>query len=254
MIKKIAVLLIAVTVGVLYWQHRQLDRDALAEELITAAYYGDLLGVKNAVEEGAQLGYTLEFDDPDRHYEQAEFSALQAAASSGNEDVINYLLDLGAPADEQNYQGWTPLFIAVRDGHFEAAKLLIFREANQNIATDTGTTPLMLAVLPEVIPSKNRAALVTYMIKRGADVNAVNELGYTPLFYAVTETKDPALVELLLENGADAAWKDAQGNTLEQAARELKLPKLAALVKTYAKKQQPEVKKTPPVAPVPQSL
>ncbi|HAM42965.1 MAG TPA: hypothetical protein DCP52_03935, partial [Elusimicrobia bacterium] len=63
--------------------------------MVTAAYYGDLLSVKEALEEGAPAAYTLYFNDDERQYTETEFNALQAAASSGNEDVINFLLEQG---------------------------------------------------------------------------------------------------------------------------------------------------------------
>ena len=99
------------------------------EYLVRDAYYGDLLAVKTDVERGADLSFEFYFSDEEREYAGALFNALHAAASSGNEDIINYLLEQKMDVNAATKNGWTPLFIAARDGRSEAAKLLIFRGA-----------------------------------------------------------------------------------------------------------------------------
>lgn len=238
MIKKAVIAVLCMLVSFLYWQHHQAQKQLLAEHLIAAAYKGQTLEVKNLIEEGAPLEYTLYFNDEARNYKEAEFSPLHAAASGGNEDIINYLLDQKMDINQQNNQGWTPLFIAIRDGHFEAAKLLVFRKANLNLQTDTGTTPLVLALLPNTLPEKNRAAFVTYILGRGADLNTVNQFGHSALYYATVELQNPKLVEILLEHGADPLQADSEGQTVLQRAQQDKLPRSMVKLLQSAAKQQ----------------
>lgn len=99
------VALAAVWLGLSY--HIRLQNEK-GESLVADAYYGDLLAVKNGLEQGAPLRYVLYFQDEERDYGGAEFNALHAAASGGNEDVINFLLDQGLDINSPTPQGWTP--------------------------------------------------------------------------------------------------------------------------------------------------
>lgn len=239
--KKIIIAVILLVAGFLFWQHLQLQKKARAVELLTAAYYGELLNVKNALDNGAPENSVIVFDDSARNYEKVEFGLPHAAASSGNEDLLNFLINRGTDMNQANGQGWTPLFLAVRDGHTEAAKLLIFRGVELNPQTDTGTTPLMLAVLPGVLPAESRLAFVTYFIKRGGNVNLKNQFGQNALYYAVTELKDPQIVAVMLENGADLKQTFQDGKTILDIAKETKgaekiVPLLSKQLKNNSKK------------------
>ncbi len=169
--------------------------------LVTDAYYGDLIGVKNDVEQGAPLHYIYTFEEPERAYVYQTFNALQAAASSGNEDVVLFLLDQGMPIDEPTAQGWTPLFIAARDGRAEVAKLLVFKQANLNAQTDLGATALTMAVTQAYPSEKARLDLLEYMLKRGADPTIEDIYHHTPLYYA-RQQQNEAVVKLLQEYGS----------------------------------------------------
>jgi len=188
--------------------HTALIKDR-GENLIADAYYGDLVSVKDDVQEGAPLDFTLYFSDEEREYTNMEFNALHAAASGGNEDVINYLLDLGFDINGKTPNKWTPLFIAARDGNSEAAKLLIFRGADLNTQTDLGATPLLMAVTQKYPTEKARTDLITYMLKRGANPNLATQSGYNALFYAAATHRLP-VVQLLLENEAELSTERYQ--------------------------------------------
>lgn len=199
--KKAAIILIAAAVIWLGLDYHHKKINELGKNLILDAYYGNLLSVKEGLEKGAPLTYTLYLHDPDRGYGGVEFNALQAAASSGNEDIINFLLEQGLSIDEATPQGWTPLFIAIRDGRAEAAKLLIFRKANLNAQTDRGATPLLMALTQPFPTEKEREGLLLYMLKRGADVNWTDNFNNAPLYYAAV-LKNARAAELLHEYGA----------------------------------------------------
>lgn len=234
--KKFVILLITILVVWLAAGYHHARKEQLGEALITAAYYGDLLSVKEALEDGAPSAYTLFFDDEDRQYSEMNFNALQAAASGGNEDVINFLLDQDFDINIPTPDGWTPLYIAARDGQAEAAKLLVFREADLNIQTHLGATALIMALTQPFETEQARTDLLTYMLKRGANPNLADNAGFSPLYYAAA-TLDPARVQILLENGAKA--------TPEQLDKILKMlqlkggknaKKIAALLKKKAAK------------------
>ena len=55
-------------------------------------------------------------------------------------------------------------------------------------------------------------AIVSLLLEKGADVNAKNNDGWTPLHWA-SENGHEAIVSLLLEKGADVNAKDNDGET-----------------------------------------
>lgn len=199
--KKIIILLlflVALGLGISYHLARVQARN---EALIADAYYGKLDEVKDDVEDGADLNFTFFFSDAEREYNGVTFNALHAAASGGNEDVINYLLEQHLDIDAQTPDGWTPLFIATRDGHSEAAKLLIFRQANVNLQTDLGATALLMAVTQPFPKEEERLNVITYLLDNDADVNLATNEGIPPLYYAaVTHRLD--VVKTLVEHQA----------------------------------------------------
>ena len=235
--KKITICIIILLVCALAWSYRQKRQEQLAATLIADAYAGDLIAVKNDLEDGAPLDYTLLFEDEERQYAGADFTALHAAASGGNEDIINLFLDEGLSIDRQTPHGWTPLFVAVRDGRAEAAKLLVFRGANPNIPTDTGATPLIMAVTQKFPTEKQRLDLVTYLLKRGADPNLSTQNGLDALFFAASYQKNPELVALLLEYGADTQTENYKKLLkLLKTRTDKESKKIAALLQKAVKK------------------
>lgn len=199
--KKVLVFLTALLVCWLAAGYYTARQQILNESLVADAYYGDLVSVKNDLEDGADISFELYFDDEDRQYTDVLFNALHAASSSGNEDVINFLLEEGLNIDYPTPEGWTPLFIAARDGQSEAAKLLVFRGADLNIQTDRGATALLMAITQEYPSETDRNSLLEYMLKRGADPNLADGNGFSPLYYAAT-LKNVTAVKLLLEYDA----------------------------------------------------
>lgn len=71
--------------------------------------------------------------------------------------------------------GATPLYYAVMKGNNEIVSYLLSKGADVNAKTEYNLTPLFMA------SKKDMAEL---LIKRGADVNARNQEDQTPLFYA----------------------------------------------------------------------
>ncbi|TJW82216.1 MAG: ankyrin repeat domain-containing protein, partial [Mesorhizobium sp.] len=64
-------------------------------------------------------------------------AAIHDAAKKGDVAAITAALDAGAGVDESDGSA-TPLYLAVRAGHFAAAKLLIERGADVNAAPTPG--------------------------------------------------------------------------------------------------------------------
>lgn len=69
-----------------------------------------------------------------------------------------------------------------------------------------GTTPLMIAA------EKKDQALVSLLLRKGAEVNSKDRRGYSPLFYAI-EGKDIDVVKMIIDAGADVTHVNSQKET-----------------------------------------
>ncbi|MCE5263423.1 MAG: ankyrin repeat domain-containing protein [Deltaproteobacteria bacterium] len=138
---------------------------------------------------------------------------LIEAASKGQPQMAQKLIQEGARIDEADQHGWTPLFYAVYHGQTETARILIDRGARVNIPDPQGWTPLMYATgygYPEI---------AGMLIRSGADVNARNLYGETALHQSV-RNMDHKMTKLLVESGADVNIQDSSGTTaLHRAAQ-----------------------------------
>jgi ankyrin repeat protein len=117
----------------------------------------------------------------------------------------------------------------IRDGQYKDALALIAGGADVNATQPDGTTPLMWAV------NHGEQELISELLKHGAKPTGRNVLGATALTEAI-ETGDSELVALLLKAGADPNLGNEDDQTpLMLAARQGSMPMVEALVKAGAK-------------------
>ncbi|MBI1821157.1 MAG: ankyrin repeat domain-containing protein [Nitrospirae bacterium] len=137
-----------------------------------------------------------------------------AIQNSEHEDVtkINSMLASGADVNEKNYQGMTPLMIALSMGQYEIAKLLIAHGADTNATTDDGTSVLHIAVGTSIIGIDTNKEIINSLLKRGAQVNSSRTGGGTPLMTA-SYSNDAEIVKILLNRGALVNVQDKDGAT-----------------------------------------
>ncbi|XP_022908937.2 transient receptor potential channel pyrexia-like [Onthophagus taurus] len=92
----------------------------------------------------------------------------------------------------------TPLHIAVKKGHIEIVKLLVFKGADVNCIDSNGLTPLLLAGCNSLdVYEEITRILVSY----GADVTKTDSTGATSLYHAV-HLGSYEMTKLLLKQGA----------------------------------------------------
>ncbi len=147
----------------------------------------------------------------------AGWKTLHFAAAQGRADEVRRLLDGGESVDVRNALGRTPLYEAAKRGRLDAVRLLVERGAKVNAAeSDVGFTPLHVA------SERKHPEVVRYLIGKGADVNARNKWRQTPLWQVSWQTwhHDAGIAEILLASGADPNAADHKGLTpLIMAAR-----------------------------------
>lgn len=129
-------------------------------------------------------------------------------------EMIDILLHCGANIEPSGNEP-SPLMVASEAGEIELVKTLISLGANVNrrifpTGSKNGWTTLMYAVSASTTDTKKLETVDT-LIKAGADVNARASNGSTVLMLAVANSKEPDVVALLLDAGADgrvrADWK-----------------------------------------------
>jgi quinoprotein dehydrogenase-associated probable ABC transporter substrate-binding protein len=158
------------------------------------------------------------------------FTALMHAAQRNHVPTIKALVAGGADVEKSLAGGFAPLSLAIEEGKLLAAKALIEIGASVNVAAGSDRiTPLMvtasqLAVGEAAREIERRQGLrstdiATALIGRGADVNAVNGEGITPLMIAAARGNIPML-GLLLEAGADATRTSKAGKTALDIAKD----------------------------------
>ena len=152
---------------------------------------------------------------------RAEFTSLHDAAAHGTEytDVISFL-DAGADVNGIQAYGITPLHRAAKNPHPEITEALIASGADPNARTNDQAVPLLWAAVDGSNP------LVLQMLAdAGADVNAKDDMGRTPIFFAVGVSNADAAA-MLIEAGAELNLVDAEGRHLLSYAKNSKISDL----------------------------
>ena len=138
------------------------------------------------------------------------------AATIGRVDRLRALLDQDpALVNRVAPDGFFPLGLAAYFKHPDAVRLLLDRGAdpNQAAANAAKVTALHAAV------SANQQQIVEWLVAAGADVNARQQMDYTPLMGAAANART-AMIDFLLAHGADRTMKTTDGKTAADLARE----------------------------------
>src|SRR4030095_3162494 len=117
-------------------------------------------------------------------------------------------------------QGATPLFLAAEVNNLDVIEALVEAGADPLLATERGTTPLIMAVgggtdvQRERSPEERATAIETakFLVERGADVNAAGQYGWTALHAAAYQGLND-LIAYLVSKGARIDQMDEFGQT-----------------------------------------
>lgn len=122
--------------------------------------------------------------------------------------------------NEIAFQGATPLALAAEVNSLDAIRELVKGGADPRIATEQGTTPLMLAVGAGTdvqrtrSPEERTLALETtkFLVEQGVDINAAGQFGWTALHCATYQGLND-VIEFLVSKGAKIDAFDKLGQT-----------------------------------------
>ena len=166
---------------------------------------------------------------------------LMYAARSGALESARAIVDGGAKLDAQDPDGTTATILAIINGHYDVAAMLVEKGANPNVADSAGMAALYAAVDMHTLPFMHGRPypkpsgklgvedMVNVLLAHGADTKqklkspllrrhnstSTQSLGEgtTPLLRAAA-SGDVALMHVLLKAGADPTAKQKNGTTM----------------------------------------
>ena len=151
--------------------------------------------------------------DPNERDERG-LPPLQHAAFRGHVNVVQLLIDRGAEVDAANHLDYNPLMVASHEGRYVTAETLLSAGANVMARSKRGWTPLHYAA-----GSAPDARIIDILVSHGADVNALDNDGTSPLILASYRGASE-LVEKLLYYGADVTIRNVRSHTALSSALE----------------------------------
>jgi ankyrin repeat protein len=186
--------------------------------LIAALHDGASEIVRLMIEKGADV----------KARDESGLSVLEAAAFSNDAETARLLLAKGADPNAKDATGLTPLLAAAWNGdrNTEIVRLLLRHGANVNAvcveAVDSVKNgPVAIGLLTPLLSAApyGNYETVSLLVNAGANVNAKDVRGMTPLALTVSSDRpDPRIVRLFLSKGADPAIKSKNGETAADRA------------------------------------
>jgi len=215
--------------------------------LIDAAHEGDAGTFRMTYEEHSKELKSINFTVDG-------WTCLHAAATAGSAPLVKFILGLpGVDTNVKGKDGSTPLVCAMKNNHKDCVALLMEEgKSDLNATSESGWNPVLLAaynadmesidmlcelakkgavnldvpqkeakgyhVLHFAAASKDHAAeAITKLLDAGAEINALNDNGQTPLHIAAFWDNAEA-VRVLLDRGADKTIKNKHGRTAAELA------------------------------------
>ncbi|MGA7887441.1 MAG: ankyrin repeat domain-containing protein [Acidobacteriaceae bacterium] len=163
----------------------------------------------------------------------AELDLFEAAAT-GDLPQLRALLDAD-PAGAHSFSGdgWTPLHLAAAFGGPEAVRFLLERGAGVHAVS---RNPQQNQPLHAALALSGDLAAIRLLLDAGAEVNATQAGGFTPLHSAASAGRREAAA-LLLARGADPAQADHHGNPPAHYARQRGHAELADWLEAAGREQ-----------------
>ena len=182
--------------------------ESISEKFYDAVQEGDLETVKKIVESGTNVNEQDIFGYP----------PLNHAVACGHKAIAEYLISKGADIHGKDKEWCTPLHMAAFWGSKEIADILLQEGADVNALNKSKTTPLhsaagacdpldtettltATAISFDEEAMQSIIAIAKMLISKGANPNAKDVSGSTPLHWAAQRNR-VNIAELLISKGA----------------------------------------------------
>lgn len=145
-------------------------------------------------------------------------TSIHKACRDGNLPMVKQILDAGLPVDFLNAGRMSPLFAAFGNSfvgclsqynppaQLAVAEYLLSRGANINDKCHDMT--ILHYMVERAGTEATTMVAIDFLLAHGANPNALNDYGQSPLHYAGNQQ----LFDLLVKHGADPRLKDQDGN------------------------------------------
>lgn len=170
--------------------------------------------------------YGRQRDEAVRLAEGASLTIWEAAALGRDARVSELVRTDPALVNAWSPDGWTPLALAAFFAPASTVRVLL--DAGGDVSAVARNT-MKVQPLHAAVAARNVEA-VKLLLERGADPNARQQVGYTPLMGAAGSGID-ALVSVLLARGADPSPVNEEGKTAASIALEHGHPAIAERLK-----------------------
>ena len=187
-------------------------------DLHKAAREGDADRVRELLDAGADVNVR----NADK--QRLQYTPLHYAAYYGHLEIAEILISRGADLDAEDPAYSTPLYLAAEQGHPKVVEFLVSKGAEVNVKSNAwGYTPLHRAAWGPVArrfgqgaetfgadPEEDYKEIVAFLIAKGAEINARDNDGKTPLDQAITSGKKEIIALLNKHGGKTGKELDAE--------------------------------------------
>ncbi len=129
--------------------------------------------------------------------------------NDGDKELIDLFVRANFNVNTPDEKGNPPLMIALKKGFSVIAKILLVAGADVNARDKLGLTPLLVACGKN---TQGYTDIAETLIKKGAFINVRDSLGNTPLLLALSGGS-VQIARLLIERGADVFGRTRKGET-----------------------------------------
>lgn len=138
---------------------------------------------------------------------------LLAVRDAESLELLTLLHERGAPVDQPDLDGRTPLSYAAARGRLDLIRFLIAAGAEVDSIDEVRKTPIFYAA------TSNHPDAIRLLHKNGAQLDARERFQRTPLIAACEKNAEEA-ARVLLELGADPSLVDHKGRSAKDRARQ----------------------------------